>query len=150
MSSAKLVNKYYYICIMKGSVSPRAQLLQSLKEHALRNILRVGTSDGGAEAKAVIAWSPKTNEVRAGQVQAIEQQFRRIAFDIVARNQDDHVKNIAFLMNKSGESSLAPAFDVTYRFNPAGAWTACHQMTTNGKRERLPWTTSMTAPGQRR
>ena len=55
-------------------------------------------------------------------MQAIEQLFRRMAFNIVARNQDDHVKNIAFLMNKSGEWSLAPAFDVTYSFNPAGAW----------------------------
>jgi len=212
---------------------------------ALRDILRVGTSAGGARAKAVIAWNPTTNEVRSGQVkagtgfeywllkfdgvsgnkdkeledpkgygvieyayhlmaldcgiamsecrlfeengrshfmtrrfdrlaageklhmqslsalahydfnmagaysyeqalmvmrqlqlpmQAIEQLFRRMAFNIVARNQDDHVKNIAFLMNKSGEWSLAPAFDMTYSFNPSGAWTASHQMTMNGKR----------------
>jgi len=212
---------------------------------ALRDILRVGTSAGGARAKAVIAWNPTTNEVRSGQVkagtgfeywllkfdgvsgnkdkeledpkgygvieyayhlmaldcgiamsecrlfeengrshfmtrrfdrlaageklhmqslsalahydfnmagacsyeqalmvmrqlqlpmQAIEQLFRRMAFNIVARNQDDHVKNIAFLMNKSGEWSLAPAFDMTYSFNPSGAWTASHQMAMNGKR----------------
>lgn len=217
-------------------------------EDALRDILRVGTSAGGARAKAVIAWNPKTNEVRSGQVkagkgfeywllkfdgvsgnkdkeledpkgygmieyayflmglecgidinecrlfeengrshfmtrrfdrladgeklhmqslcalahydfdmagaysyeqaflvmrqlqlpmQAIEQQFRRMAFNIVARNQDDHVKNIAFLMNKSGEWSLSPAFDLTYSFNPAGAWTASHQMTMNGKRDNF-------------
>ena len=218
-------------------------------EDALRDILRVGTSAGGARAKAVIAWNPKTNEVRSGQVkagqgfeywllkfdgvsgnkdkelddpkgygvieyayylmalecgieisecrlfkengrshfmtrrfdrivgsaageklhmqslcalahydfnmagaysyeqallvmrqlqlpmQAVEQLFRRMVFNIVARNQDDHVKNIAFLMNKSGEWSLAPAFDMTYSFNPAGAWTARHQMTMNGKRD---------------
>lgn len=215
---------------------------------ALRDILRVGTSAGGARAKAVIAWNPETNEVRSGQVkagegfeywllkfdgvsgnkdkeledpkgyglieyayylmardsgiemsecrlfkengrshfmtrrfdrlatgeklhmqslcalahydfnmagaysyeqallamrqlqlpmQAIEQQFRRMAFNIVARNQDDHVKNIAFLMNKTGEWSLSPAFDVTYSFNPSGAWTASHQMTMNGKREHF-------------
>ena len=212
---------------------------------ALRDILRVGTSAGGARAKAVIAWNPTTNEVRSGQVkagkdfeywllkfdgvsgnkdkeledpkgygvieyayhlmaldcgiamsecrlfeengrshfmtrrfdrlaageklhmqslsalahydfnmagacsyeqalmvmrqlrlpmQAIEQLFRRMAFNIVAGNQDDHVKNIAFLMNKSGEWSLAPAFDMTYSFNPSGAGTASHQMTMNGKR----------------
>ena len=217
-------------------------------EDALKDILRVGTSAGGARAKAVIAWNPKTNEVRSGQVkagkgfeywllkfdgvtgnkdkeledpkgygvieyacylmalecgidmnecrlfkengrshfmtrrfdrlatgeklhmqslsalahydfnmagaysyeqaffvmrqvqlpmQAIEQQFRRMAFNIVARNQDDHVKNIAFLMNKSGEWSLSPAFDMTYSFNPAGAWTASHQMTMNGKRDHF-------------
>ena len=226
----------------------QASFTDAEKEHALRDILRVGTSAGGARAKAVIAWNPKTNEVRSGQVQAargfeywllkfdgvsgnqdkeledpqgygvieyayalmarecgidisecrlfeengrrhfmtrrfdrlasgeklhmqslcalahydfnlagaysyeqallvmrqlqlpmqsIEQQFRRMAFNIVARNQDDHVKNIAFLMNKSGEWSLAPAFDVTYSFNPSGAWTASHQMTMNGKRDRF-------------
>jgi serine/threonine-protein kinase HipA len=215
---------------------------------ALKDILRVGTSAGGARAKAVIAWNPETNEVRSGQVkagegfeywllkfdgvsgnkdkeledpkgyglieyayylmardcgieisecrlfkengrshfmtrrfdrlatgeklhmqslgalahynfnlagaysyeqallvmrqlglpmQAIEQQFRRMAFNIVARNQDDHVKNIAFLMNKAGEWSLAPAFDMTYSFNPSGAWTASHQMTMNGKRDHF-------------
>jgi serine/threonine-protein kinase HipA len=218
------------------------------REDALKDILRVGTSAGGARAKAVIAWNPETNEVRSGQVkagegfeywllkfdgvsgnkdkelddpkgyglieyayylmacdcgiemsecrlfkengrshfmtrrfdrlatgeklhmqslgalahydfnlagaysyeqallamrqlrlpmQAIEQQFRRMAFNIVARNQDDHVKNIAFLMNKAGEWSLSPAFDVTYSFNPSGAWTASHQMTMNGKREHF-------------
>ena len=66
---------------------------------------------------------------------ATEEQFRRMAFNIVARNQDDHVKNIAFLMNKAGRWSLAPAFDVTYSYNPAGDWTARHQMTMNGKRD---------------
>ncbi len=216
------------------------------REQALADILRVGTSAGGARAKAVIAWNPSTNEVRSGRIpegqgfqywllkfdgvsgnrdkeiedlqgygvieyayykmardcginisecrlfeengrrhfmtrrfdrlpggeklpmqslcalahfdfnmagayayeQAllvfrqlglpmgmIEAQFRRMAFNIVARNQDDHVKNIAFLMDKSGNWSLSPAFDVIYSFNPAGSWTASHQMTLNGKRD---------------
>jgi serine/threonine-protein kinase HipA len=215
------------------------------KKRALQDILRVGTSAGGARAKAVIAWNRETNEVRSGQITAgdgfdywllkfdgvagnkdkeqedpkgygaiefayhlmaktagiemsecrlleennrrhfmtrrfdrlsggaklhmqslaalahydfnqagayayeqallairrlelpmaaVEQQFRRMVFNIVARNQDDHVKNIAFLMNQQGEWSLAPAFDVTYSYNPAGAWTGMHQMTLNGKR----------------
>ena len=65
----------------------------------------------------------------------IEEQYRRMVFNIVARNHDDHVKNIAFLMDKRGAWSLAPAFDMIYSFNPAGAWTATHQMTMNGKRE---------------
>lgn len=218
------------------------------KAAALRDILRVGTSAGGARAKAVIAWNPATQEVRSGQLaagdgfehwllkfdgvsgnrdkeledprgygvieyayylmalecgieisecrlleengrrhfmtrrfdrladgeklhmqslcalahfdfnlagaysyeqallvirqlglpmQALEQQFRRMAFNIVARNHDDHVKNIAFLMDKSGQWSLSPAFDMTYSFNPAGAWTATHQMTMNGRREHF-------------
>lgn len=54
---------------------------------------------------------------------AAEQQFRRMVFNVVARNQDDHVKNIAFLMSQQGGWSLAPAYDVTYAYNPAGAWT---------------------------
>jgi serine/threonine-protein kinase HipA len=62
-----------------------------------------------------------------------EQQFRRMIFNVVARNQDDHVKNIAFLMDKAGVWSLSPAFDVTYAYNPTGLWTSRHQMTINGK-----------------
>ncbi len=214
-------------------------------DQALSDILRVGTSAGGARAKAVIAWNPASNEVRSGQItagegfeywllkfdgvsgnkdkeledpqgygaieyayylmakdcgidisecrlfeengrrhfmtrrfdrlsggeklhmqslgalahfdfnmagaysyeqallvirqlalpmRAVEEQFRRMVFNIVARNQDDHVKNIAFLMDKAGQWSLSPAFDMTYSFNPAGSWTASHQMTVNGKR----------------
>jgi serine/threonine-protein kinase HipA len=216
------------------------------RKTALNDILRVGTSAGGARAKAVIAWNRETNEVRSGQIVAgkgfdywllkfdgvtgnqdkeledpegygaieyayylmaraagitmsecrlleeggrrhfmtrrfdrlaegeklhmqslcalahldfnnagayayeqafmvihqlnlpmaeVEEQFRRMAFNIIARNQDDHVKNIAFLMDKSGHWSLAPAFDVIYSYNPAGDWTARHQMTMNGKRD---------------
>jgi serine/threonine-protein kinase HipA len=65
----------------------------------------------------------------------VEQQFRRAAFNVIARNQDDHVKNIAFLMDRGGSWSLAPAFDMTFAYNPAGDWTAQQQMTLNGKRE---------------
>lgn len=64
-----------------------------------------------------------------------EQQLRRAVFNVLARNQDDHVKNIAFLMNKQGEWRLSPAFDVTYAFNPNGLWTNQHQMSINGKRD---------------
>ncbi len=66
---------------------------------------------------------------------AMEQQFRRMLFNVVARNQDDHVKNIAFLMDKAGRWSLAPAFDVSYAFNPQGPWTSKHQMSLNAKRD---------------
>ncbi len=218
------------------------------KEAGLSDILKVGTSAGGARAKAVIAWHPQTNEVRSGQISAdsgfeywllkfdgvsgngdkeledpqgygaieyayflmaracgiamsecrlfeengrrhfmtrrfdrlsggekchlqslcamghydfnlagaysyeqalrvirqlglpmktIEEQFRRMVFNIVARNQDDHVKNIAFLMDKTGQWSLSPAFDINYSFNPSGRWTAQHQMTVNGKRDHF-------------
>lgn len=230
-------------------LSQRGQLQGSLSEDnrqgALADILRVGTSAGGARAKAVIAWNQITQEVRSGQIAAdsgfeywlikfdgvsgnkdkeledpegygaieyayylmataagininpcrlmeeggrrhfmtkrfdredngeklhmqslgalahldfntagahsyeqafvairrldmrmaeIEEQFRRMLFNVVGRNQDDHVKNIAFLMDQSGDWHLSPAFDVTYSYNPAGAWTAQHQMSINGKR----------------
>jgi serine/threonine-protein kinase HipA len=65
----------------------------------------------------------------------VEQQFRRAVFNVIARNHDDHVKNIAFLMNKAGVWRLSPAFDVAYSYNPSGAWTSRHQMSLNGKRE---------------
>ena len=66
---------------------------------------------------------------------AVEQQFRRMAFNVVARNQDDHVKNIAFLMDRDGRWSLSPAFDLTYAYHPDGTWTRTHQMSLNGRRE---------------
>lgn len=225
---------------LQGSFDPE------LREDSLQDILRVGTSAGGARAKAIIAWNQKTNEVRSGQVNAgegfsywllkfdgvagnrdkeledpagygliehayyhmarqagihmeesrlleengrshfmtrrfdrtdtgqkihmqslcamehfdfkragahsyeqalltirklglpmatIEEQFRRMAFNIIGRNQDDHVKNIAFLMDRSGNWSLSPAFDMTYSYNPQGDWTSRHQMSLNGKRD---------------
>jgi serine/threonine-protein kinase HipA len=218
------------------------------REESMKDILLVGTSAGGARAKAVIAWNPVTNAVRSGQIDAgpgfqywllkfdgvrgnkdkeledpqgygaieyayylmaqkagitmtecrlleehgrrhfmtrrfdrtasgeklhmqslgalahidfnqaggnayeqalqtirtlelgmetVEQQFRRMAFNVVARNQDDHVKNIAFLMDRAGRWQLAPAFDVTYAYQPSGSWTNQHQMTLNGKRDNF-------------
>jgi serine/threonine-protein kinase HipA len=67
----------------------------------------------------------------------VEQMFRRMVFNVVARNQDDHVKNIAFLMDRSGRWELAPAFDVAYAYRPESEWTGHHQMTLNGKRDRF-------------
>ncbi|HDZ08754.1 type II toxin-antitoxin system HipA family toxin [Pseudohongiella sp.] len=214
----------------------------------LRDILRVGTSAGGARAKAVIAWHPESGDVRSGQLDAdagyqhwllkfdgvsanrdkeladpqgygqieyayylmardagitmsecrlleegdrhhfmtrrfdrtdagdklhmqslcamahfdynaagaysyeqalqvmqqlnlshaeVEQQFRRMVFNIVARNQDDHTKNIAFLMDRAGQWSLSPAFDLTFSYNPDGDWTSSHQMSLNGRRDHF-------------
>ena len=212
---------------------------------SIHDILTVGTSAGGARAKAVIAWNDATNEIRAGQVTAgpgfsywlmkfdgvrgnkdkeladpkgygaieyaysnmakaaginvpdarlfeeggrrhfmvkrfdrlesgdklhmqslgamanldfnmprsnsyeqafftmrklalptaqVEELFGRMAFNIIARNQDDHVKNIAFLMGREGQWSLSPAFDMTLNYNPEGGWTNQHQMSLNGQR----------------
>ncbi len=65
----------------------------------------------------------------------VEQQVRRTLFNVLARNHDDHVKNIAFLMDKQGRWRLSPAFDIAYSYNPDGAWTSRHQMSLNGKRD---------------
>lgn len=70
-------------------------------------------------------------------METVEQQFRRMAFNIVARNQDDHVKNIAFLMDRDGQWALSPAFDMTYAYQPTGKWTGQHQMTMNGKADNF-------------
>jgi serine/threonine-protein kinase HipA len=232
--------------VLSNRENLQASFADPEREHALREILRVSASAGGARAKAVIAWNPTTNEVRSGQVKApsgfeywlmkfdgvtnnkdrdladpqefgaieyayslmakaagirmsecrlfeengrrhfmtrrfdrlddgeklhmqslgaiahldfnnpiahsyeqavtvirrlglsmdaVEEQFRRMVFNVIARNQDDHVKNIAFLMDKRGQWSLAPAFDVMYAYNPSGTWTASHQMSLAGKRE---------------
>lgn len=209
---------------------------------ALRSIIDVGTSAGGARAKAVIAWNRDTNEIRAGQVvapdgfefwllkfddmgpdrelgpsqdygrieyayhlmakaagiemmesrlleengrahfmtkrfdreqsgqrhhiqtlcamahldyrkkgtnsytqlfatmkelslpyQAMEEGFRRMVFNVMGRNCDDHTKNFAFRLRQHGPWELAPAYDVTFAHNPLGEWTNQHLMSANGK-----------------
>lgn len=65
---------------------------------------------------------------------AYEQLFRRMAFNVLAWNCDDHVKNISYRMDRSGEWTLAPAYDECYAYNPEGDWTSRHQMSVNGKR----------------
>ena len=65
----------------------------------------------------------------------MDQMFRRMVFNLVFRNQDDHSKNIAFLMGRDGVWHLSPAFDVAYAYNPKGQWTSRHQMSVNGKRD---------------
>jgi serine/threonine-protein kinase HipA len=216
--------------------------LKGSRAEALKTIIRVGTSAGGNRAKAVIAWNPKTEKVRSGQVPpppgfeswilkfdgvkdtalgdpqgygrleyvyylmalqagirmtpcrllkegprahfmtqrfdrddsgkihvqslcamahydfnatgqysyeqalqviqklnlgypAMEEFFRRMIFNVLARNQDDHTRNIAFLMDREGKWSLSPAFDVVWAYNPAGKYTHQHQMSINGRRD---------------
>ncbi len=221
---------------MQGSIShdPHARA-------ALAQMIRVGTSAPGARAKAVIAWNPKTHEIRSGQFdvdrgfehwllkfdgvgvdlelgtsldygrieyayhlmaraakiemspcrlleengrahfmtkrfdrdgnlkhhmqslcamehldfrqrathaysqlfmtidalgcgpRAMEQAFRRMAFNVMARNCDDHTKNFNFLLKQGGRWELSPAFDITHAHNPSGKWTAQHLMSVNGK-----------------
>lgn len=61
------------------------------------------------------------------------QMFRRMVFNVVVRNQDDHTKNISFLMGEDGRWRLSPAYDMGYAYNPLGGWTSTHQMSINGK-----------------
>lgn len=70
--------------------------------------------------------------LRLSYSEAME-MFRRMVFNVVARNQDDHTKNISFLMDESGKWRLSPAYDIGYAYNPGGRWTAMHQMSVNGK-----------------
>jgi serine/threonine-protein kinase HipA len=65
----------------------------------------------------------------------VEQQFRRMVFNVVARNQDDHVKNVAFLMDREGAWWLSPAYDVVWAWKPGNPWLDSHQMSINGKRD---------------
>lgn len=65
---------------------------------------------------------------------AYEQLFRRMAFNVLSWNCDDHVKNISYRMDRSGEWTLAPAYDECYAYNSEGDWTSRHQMSVNGKR----------------
>ena len=62
-----------------------------------------------------------------------KEMFRRMVFNVVVRNQDDHTKNISFLMDDHGSWRLSPAYDMGYAYNPKGGWTSTHQMSINGK-----------------
>ena len=64
---------------------------------------------------------------------ALEEAFRRMAFNVMAANCDDHTKNISFILREGKEWELAPAYDVTHAHNPQGEWTRQHLMAVNGK-----------------
>ncbi len=64
---------------------------------------------------------------------AREEAFRRVAFNVMAANCDDHTKNVSFLLREGGAWELAPAYDVTHAYNPKGEWTYQHLMSVNGK-----------------
>ncbi|TRX37044.1 type II toxin-antitoxin system HipA family toxin [Flavobacterium restrictum] len=67
----------------------------------------------------------------------MEELYRRMVFNVMARNQDDHTKNISFLMFPDGQWQLSPAYDITYAYNPDNFWLKAHQMSVNGKREAI-------------
>lgn len=68
---------------------------------------------------------------------AAREMFRRMVFNVAVRNQDDHTKNISFLMGEDGLWRLSPAYDMGYAYNPNGGWTAQHQMSVAGKFDNI-------------
>ncbi len=79
---------------------------------------------------------------------ALQEMFRRMAFNVAARNQDDHTRNIAFLMDQNGAWRLSPAFDVVWAYNPSGLWTNRHQMSIGGKRDDFTREDLLSVSGQ--
>lgn len=79
---------------------------------------------------------------------ALKELFRRMAFNVMARNQDDHTRNIAFLMESDGRWRLAPAFDVIWAYSPSGSWTNRHQMRVNGKQDNFERTDILSVASQ--
>jgi serine/threonine-protein kinase HipA len=70
-------------------------------------------------------------------IRDIEQLFRRMVYNVLAVNQDDHVKNISFLMDRNGDWSLSPAYDLTFAYNMENEWLKNHQMSINGKTSNI-------------
>lgn len=66
-----------------------------------------------------------------------EQMFRRMVFNVIARNCDDHTKNFSFLLKKEGKWELAPAYDVCHAFRPGSEWVSQHALSINGKRKDI-------------
>lgn len=74
----------------------------------------------------------------------ITEFFRRMVFNVVARNHDDHTKNHSFLMDNKGKWSLAPAYDLSFAYSAGGRWTGQHQMSLNGKRDNFEYNDLLT------
>lgn len=66
-----------------------------------------------------------------------QELFRRMVFNVMSRNCDDHTKNFAFIMNKKGEWKLAPAYDICHAYRPDSAWVSQHSLSINAKRKNI-------------
>jgi len=66
-----------------------------------------------------------------------EQLFRRMAFNVISRNCDDHTKNFAFTMDKTGEWKLSPAYDICHAYRPGSIWVSQQSLSVNGKRDGI-------------
>ena len=68
---------------------------------------------------------------------ATAELFKRMVFNVMSANMDDHTKNISFLMDSTGRWSLSPAYDMGFSYNPQGRWANAHQMTICGKKDHI-------------
>ncbi|MEW7279836.1 type II toxin-antitoxin system HipA family toxin [Aquimarina sp. 2201CG1-2-11] len=75
-------------------------------------------------------------ELRLPYPQA-EQMFRRMVFNVISKNCDDHTKNFAFRLKQDGEWELSPAYDICYAYRPGSQWVSSHALSINGKRENI-------------
>jgi serine/threonine-protein kinase HipA len=66
-----------------------------------------------------------------------QELFRRMVFNVMSRNCDDHTKNFAFIMHKTGEWDLSPAYDVCHAYRPGSEWVSQHALSINGKRKNI-------------
>lgn len=67
----------------------------------------------------------------------VEQVFRRMVFNVIARNCDDHTKNFSFLLKQGGEWEISPAYDICHAYRPGSDWVSKHALSLNGKREGI-------------
>lgn len=104
--------------------------LQKLHLQSLTGLAGVDFRAIGANSYAQIFTAAEALSLGA---QTFTEIWRRMAFNVAASNNDDHAKNIAFLADEQGRWQLAPAYDVTFAYNPTGQWTNQHQMSVNGK-----------------
>jgi serine/threonine-protein kinase HipA len=66
-----------------------------------------------------------------------EQMYRRMVFNVIARNCDDHTKNFAFRLKEGGEWELSPAYDICHAYRPDSIWVSQHALSINGKRKGI-------------
>jgi serine/threonine-protein kinase HipA len=104
--------------------TPKRVHLQSLCAMRGLDFRLVGTHEYGEYLATII-------DLGLG-AEALQQGFRRAAFNVLAYNRDDHTKNVAFLMDKAGVWRIAPAFDLTFSYRPDSLWVARHQMAVDG------------------
>lgn len=70
---------------------------------------------------------------------AMEEVFRRMVFNVLVHNCDDHTKNFSFMMDQEGKWLLSPAFDLCYSYDNSNEWVNGHNMRVNGKRTEITY-----------